>query len=199
MFMKNLFLSAVAALATLTAFATGGEVTRYRVNVESSSVTWNATKVTGAHNGTVSVLNGTLSATDGQLTAANVIVDMQSIACSDLDGEWGAKLVGHLASEDFFHTSEHKTSSFTLRAFTPTSNDTYTVEGDFTIRGITKSVTFEAKVAVNGNVMSIDGDVVLDRSEFDVKYGSGSFFDDLGDNLIHDEFTVGFHLEAVAN
>ena len=70
--------------------------------------------------------------------------------------------------------------------------------GDFTIRGITKSITFEAKVMDNAGKLSIEGSVVLDRAQFDVKYGSGSFFDNLGDNLIHDNFTVGFNFVADA-
>ena len=70
---------------------------------------------------------------------------------------------------------------------------------DFTIRGITKSVTFDAKVEDNNGKLSIAGSVVLDRAQFEVKYGSGSFFDNLGDNLIHDSFTVGFNLVANAS
>ena len=75
---------------------------------------------------------------------------------------------------------------------------THSVTGDFTIRGITKSVTFEAKVANKDGKMSIEGTAELNRAEFDVKYGSGSFFDNLGDNLIHDNFSVGFSLVATA-
>ena len=143
-----------------------------------------------------------LADADGNLVAANIIADMSSIACTDLEGEWADKLVGHLNSDDFFNVSEHKTSSFTLRnieALAEAKGDaTHTVTGDFTIRGITKSVTFAATVNDNGGKLSIAGTVELDRSQFDVKYGSGSFFDNLGDNLIHDNFTVGFNLVADA-
>lgn len=200
--MKNILTLAVAAFLAGPVGATNDNTTRYRVNKEASTVTWNATKVTGEHSGTVGIQNGTLSVTEGQLVAANIIVDMQSIACTDLEGEWGTKLVGHLNSEDFFHVSEHKTSSFTLRDITPLTkaegDATHSVTGDFTIRGITKSVTFNARVTENNSELTIAGSAVLDRSQFEVKYGSGSFFDDLGDNLIHDNFTVGFNLVADA-
>jgi len=200
--MKHILTLLAAAMVVASAWATNDNTTRYRVNKEASTITWNATKVTGEHSGTVGVQNGTLSVTSGKLTSANVIVDMQSIACTDLEGEWGAKLVGHLNSEDFFHVAEHKTSSFLLREITPLAkadgDATHSVTGDFTIRGITKSVTFNAKVNESGSQLTISGSAVLDRSEFDVKYGSGSFFDDLGDNLIHDEFTIGFNLVADA-
>ena len=199
------FLTLVASLAlTLGAAANNDEgTTRYRVDATASSITWHATKVTGEHMGTVDVTNGYLSITDGELVAANVIANMETIRCTDLEGEWGDKLVGHLNSDDFFNVSEHKTSSFTLRnieALDETKGDaTHTVTGDFTIRGITKSVTFDAKVADNNGKLSIEGSVVLDRAQFEVKYGSGSFFDNLGDNLIHDNFTVGFNLVANAS
>jgi len=198
------FLTLVASLAlTLGASAHNEEgTTRYRVDTSESTITWHATKVTGEHMGTVDVTNGYLSMTDGQLTAVNVIANMESIRCTDLEGEWGDKLVGHLNSDDFFNVSEHKTSSFTLRnikALTETKGEsTHIVTGDFTIRGITKSITFEAQVLDNEGTLSIEGSVVLDRARFDVKYGSGSFFGNLGDNLIHDNFTVGFNLVADA-
>ena len=200
----NFFMTLGASLAlTLGTLATGEEgTTRYKVDANASTVTWHATKVTGEHMGTVNVANGYLSVTDGNLVAANIIADMGSIACTDLEGEWADKLVGHLNSDDFFNVSEHKTSSFTLRnieALAEAKGDaTHSVTGDFTIRGITKSVTFAATVNDNGGKLSIAGTVELDRSQFDVKYGSGSFFDNLGDNLIHDNFTVGFNLVADA-
>jgi len=200
----NFLMTLGASLAlTLGTLATGEEgTTRYKVDANASTVTWHATKVTGEHMGTVNVANGYLSVTDGNLVAANIIADMGSIACTDLEGEWADKLVGHLNSDDFFNVSEHKTSSFTLRnieALAEAKGDaTHTVTGDFTIRGITKSVTFAATVNDNGGKLSIAGTVELDRSQFDVKYGSGSFFDNLGDNLIHDNFTVGFNLVADA-
>lgn len=200
----NILMTLGASLAlTLGASTTNEEgTTRYKVDAAASSVTWHATKVTGEHMGTVNVANGYLSVTDGNLVAANIIADMGSIACTDMEGEWADKLVGHLNSDDFFNVSEHKTSSFTLRnieALTDAKGDaTHTVTGDFTIRGITKSVTFDATITDNGGKLAISGSAVLDRSQFDVKYGSGSFFDNLGDNLIHDNFTVGFNLVADA-
>ena len=202
--MKQLLTLCAIASMTLTTFATNPNdaTTRYKVDAESSSLTWHATKVTGEHMGTVNVANGYFSVTDENLTSANVIVDMQSIKCTDLEGEWADKLVGHLNSDDFFNVTEHRTSSFTLRNMTAlkeaNGDATHSVTGDFTIRGITKSVTFEAKVSNKDGKMSIEGTAELNRAEFDVKYGSGSFFDNLGDNLIHDNFSVGFSLVATA-
>ncbi|MDG1674850.1 MAG: YceI family protein [Flavobacteriales bacterium] len=201
--MKNIMTLGTTLVLTLAAFASNDEgTTRYKVDTNASSITWHATKVMGEHMGTVNVTNGVMSITDGTMTSANVIADMSSIACTDLEGEWADKLVGHLNSDDFFNVSEHKTSSFLLRnmeALKDAKGDaTHTVTGDFTIRGITQSVTFEATISDENGTLSISGSVVLDQSQFGVKYGSGSFFENLGDNLIHDEFTVGFNLVAQA-
>ena len=199
--MTKLMTFCAAAALTLTSFANNDEgTTRYKVDASASEITWHATKVTGEHMGTVGLLNGYMSVEDGELIAANVIANMETIVCTDLEGEWGDKLIGHLVSEDFFHVGEHKTSAFSLHELTatPDGDATHSVTGNFTIRGITQSVTFPANVTEKDDTLSIQGEVVLDRSQFDVKYGSGSFFDNLGDNLIHDNFTVGFNLVAKA-
>lgn len=199
--MKNIMTLGAALVLTLAAFASNNEgTTRYKVDNSASTITWHATKMTGEHMGTVNLANGYMSVTDGNMTAASVVVDMQSIACTDLEGEWADKLVGHLASEDFFHVSEHKSATFSLENIKPledaTGESTHFVSGTFTIRGITKSVSFPANVQEKDGNLSIQGSVTLNRAQFDVKYGSGSFFDNLGDNLIHDDFTVTFDLVA---
>ena len=199
--MTTLMTFCATAALILTSLADNNEgTTRYKVDAAASAITWHATRVTGEHMGTVGLLNGYMSVEDGELIAANVIANMEAIECTNLQGEWGEKLLGHLVSEDFFHVSEHKTSAFSLRELTatPEGEATHSVTGNFTIRGISKSVTFPADVTEKDGTLSIQGEVVLDRSQFDVKYGSGSFFDNLGDNLIHDNFTVGFNLIAAA-
>ena len=201
--MKTIMTLCASVALTIGAFASNDEgTTRYKVDASASTITWHATKVTGEHMGTVNVANGYLSMTDGNMVSANIIADMQSIACTDLEGEWADKLVGHLASDDFFNVQEHKTSSFLLRDITALPNAksdaTHSVTGDFTIRGITKSVTFDAKISESDGKLTIEGTATLNRAEFDVRYGSGSFFDDLGDNLIYDDFNVGFNLVADA-
>ena len=201
--MKQFFTLLVCSAMATTASAHLDHTTRYKVNAGESTITWHATKVTGEHSGTVGIQNGFVSSNDGDIVSANIIADMTQIRCTDLEGEWSDKLVGHLNSDDFFATEQFKTSSFSLKEFRPLDKEaqggmTHEVTGDFTIRDQTKSVTFLATVSEVDGKMTISGEVVLDRSQFNVRYGSGSFFDDLGDNLIHDNFTVGFALVADA-
>ena len=199
--MKHILLSALAVGSAILGIANDEGTTRYKVNATESIITWNASKVTGEHSGTVNVANGYISMTDNEMVSANVIADMTTIACTDLEGEWGDKLVGHLVSEDFFHVDEYATSSFTLRNITPLSTDgetTHTVIGDFTIRGITQSVSFPATIVEQGGALTINGTAVLDRTDYDIVYRSGSMFDTLGDKMIYDEFSIGFNLVAEA-
>ena len=200
--MKHILLSALAVGSAILGIANDEGTTRYKVNATESIITWNASKVTGEHSGTVNVANGYISMTDNKMVSANVIADMTTIACTDLEGEWGDKLVGHLVSEDFFHVDEYATSSFTLRDITPLSTTdgaaTHNVVGDFTIRGITQSVSFPATIVEQGGELMINGAAVLDRTDYDIVYRSGSMFDTLGDKMIYDEFTIGFNLVAEA-
>ncbi len=200
--MKQFFSLLATALVAFSASAHVDGTTRYKVDANASTITWYATEVTGKHIGTVGIQNGFLSSEDGTLVAANIIADMTQIRCTDLEGELADKLVSHLNSEDFFAIEEFNTSSFSLKAFKPLANNdegmTHEVTGQFTIRDQTHPVTFMAKVIEASGKLTIDGNVELDRSKFNIRYGSGSFFDDLGDKLIHDNFTVGFSLVASA-
>ena len=105
--MKNFFnISAILAVFAFAAFSfTTVEETSLGVNLEESVVVWKARKVTGAHEGTVALKSGNLDFTDGALTGGSFEMDMTTIDCTDLEGEWKDKLVGHLKSDDFFEIS----------------------------------------------------------------------------------------------
>ena len=111
---------------------------------------------------------------------------MSSLACTDLSGEYKNKLEGHLKSEDFFNTAKYPTSNLTFKKVNPTGKNSYNIEAEITIKGKKQMVSFSA--SVYGNKASAV--LKVDRTKFDIKYGSGSFFDGLGDNLIYDEFDL---------
>ncbi|MFM8917862.1 MAG: YceI family protein, partial [Bacteroidota bacterium] len=124
---------------------------------------------------------------------------MASIVCNDLEGGSKAKLEGHLKSDDFFAVKNHPTATFEISSMTPISGakagaPNFTVTGKMTIKGITKDMNFPASVNFSGSNMIATADVVIDRSKFDVRYGSKSFFADIGDKAIYDEFTMKFKL-----
>jgi polyisoprenoid-binding protein YceI len=165
---------------------------RYVADVSSSEITWHGYKVTGKHHGTVELKSGALIFEDNMLAGGEFVIDMTTIKNLDMAGGGGAaKLEGHLRSDDFFSVANHPTANFKITKVIPygISGD-YRVFGDLTIKGITKSIKFMAKVENSGAVVSATADITIDRSEFDVRYGSGSFFDNLGDKALHDDFDL---------
>ena len=161
------------------------------VKADESTVTWKAYKVTGSHTGTVALKSGSLVFDNSTLTGGEFEVDMTSIICTDLEGEYKQKLEGHLKSEDFFSVDSHQTSKLVFTNVKATGKNSYEVTGDLTIKGITKPVTFD--VSVYGSKATAT--LKVDRAQYDVRYGSGSFFDDLGDKTIYDEFDLVVDLE----
>lgn len=196
--MKQLFglLVLVAAVAfSTTAFRTS-EVVTYNVDLEQSKVLWKAYKVTGQHDGFVNIKSGGLEYTDGLLSGGNFVIDMTSIDCTDLEGKWKDKLVGHLKSEDFFSVEKYPTSTFTITTVTPQGPGKYKVAGDLSIKDITKSIRFTVDIEEGEDSITATTDIELDRSDYNVRYGSSTFFDNLGDKTIYDNFDMGITLVA---
>jgi polyisoprenoid-binding protein YceI len=196
MIMKKTALTLMSVFFALaTVFATGeGKLT---VNKESSTVNWLGKKVTGQHGGLVSVKNGVVMVEDGVITAAKISVDMTSISVTDeMSDEYKQKLVGHLKSPDFFNVAASPTAEFNLTSFTKEATGQYTIKGDLTIKGTTLPIEFPARVKMDDSSVIVDADVVFDRSKYDIQYGSGSFFEGLGDNLIYDDVELKLHIVA---
>ena len=154
--------------------------------VKQSNIEWKAYKVTGSHKGNVSLKSGSLAFENEKLVGGSFIMDMTSITCTDLDGEYKNKLEGHLKSDDFFGVSKYATSTLELVSVKSVGKNVYDVKGKLTIKQITKPISF--KVSVYGK--KANASIKVDRTDFDIKYGSGSYFDDLADNIIYDEFDL---------
>ncbi len=188
--MKQIFASIIIIFAAL-AMAFKPSATTHEVDTNASIVNWIGYKVTGKHTGTVKIKKGNIILTDGILTGGSVEMDMTSIKVTDMDGEYGLKLEGHLKSEDFFGAAHYPTSKFVLtRAIATDTKGNYKIIGNLTIKETTKEVKCFANLSQNGSTMTLKGKVTIDRSEYNVKYGSGTFFDGLGDKTIYDEFDL---------
>ena len=185
--MKKLFFLPLLAFIAF-AFTT---ISTYSVDTSNSEVKWTASKVTGTHTGTVKLQSGDLQMEDGQLVGGSFVIDMTTIDCTDLQGEWKDKLVGHLKSPDFFGVDTYPTAKFVVtRAYPTDTKGNYRVIGNITIKETTKEIKFDAAVGELGGKPTATAKITLDRTDFDVRYGSGSFFDDLGDKTIYDEFDL---------
>lgn len=157
------------------------------INPATSRVTWKGYKVLGSHEGKINISGGNLEFAEGVLTGGEITIDMNSITCTDLEGGTADKLVGHLNSDDFFGVANHPTASLKITKVASRGKaGEYKVTGDLTIKGITKSIKFDTTIADN----TATSNLKIDRSEFNIQYGSGSFFDNLGDKTIYDEFDL---------
>ena len=187
---------ATPALATNEKPAARKAVT-FNVDVKKSTLAWHGKKVTGEHNGTVELNRGNLIFDGKNLTGGLIEIDMTSIKNLDVADEgYRNKLVGHLKSDDFFNVEKYPTATLKITKATPKGGNAYDVTGDLTVRGKTAPVTFPATVTLDGNNATATAKVVVDRSKYDVKYGSKSFFENIGDKMIYDEFDLTVKLVA---
>ncbi|MBT8239537.1 MAG: YceI family protein [Croceitalea sp.] len=190
--MKTRLLSLVLTLFVgFTTQANTNSDEKKEVKTDASTVTWKAYKVTGSHTGTIAIKSGVLVFDGAKLTGGEFVVDMTTINTTDLQGDYKAKLDGHLSSDDFFGVASHPTSTLVFTNVEATGKNSYQVKGDLTIKGTTKPVTFD--VSVYGSKATAT--MKVDRAEYDIRYGSGSFFDNLGDKTIYDEFDLVVDLE----
>lgn len=183
------------SLILLTTFVLGAFTVGVAIDTEASQITWKGYKVTGSHEGTITVKDGNLDFTDGQLTGGSFAIDMTTIKTTDLTGGTAAKLEGHLKSPDFFGVEKFPTATFKItKVVSRGTPGDYRVTGDLTIKETTKEIKFNTKVVEEMGLYTATADLTIDRTDFDVRYGSGSFIDNLGDKTIYDEFELGITL-----
>ena len=198
-----------ALLAAPTAFAlpapakaAAKAVVVYKLQPQLSTLGWEGKAVTHGHVGTMQFIGGDLQVNGSQVVGGTATVDMKSMKATDItDVANHTKFVGHMSSDDFFSAEKFPTSTFKITSIKPIAGaaataDNATITGDMTIKGVTQSISFPAKVGVKNGVAAATGKVVIDRTKFGLKYGSKTFFDSIGDKAIYDEFTLAFNIVA---
>ncbi len=169
----------------------------YAISIDDSQIHWKAYKVTGQHDGIVNLSSGELEIEDGNLVGGNFVADMTSIDVQDLSGEKKGKLEGHLKSPDFFGVEKHPKAMFEItESFPVGSSGKYRIKGDLTIKENTNSIAFDAQMDEESGMIVANAEFKIDRSNYNVRYGSGSFFDNLGDKTIYDEFDLAITLKV---
>ena len=186
---KNL--SALTFVTILTMSFTITEKEKKEVNTENSKVVWKGYKVTGSHEGTIAINSGSLIFDGDKLTGGEFEIDMTSINTTDLEGEYKDQLDGHLKSDDFFGVANHPKANLVFNNVTASGKNSYNVTGDLTIKGKTEPISFTISIYGNKATASLK----VDRTKYDVRYGSTSFFDNLKDKAIYDEFDLVADLE----
>jgi polyisoprenoid-binding protein YceI len=173
----------------------------YTVDPAGTTLEWEARKTLIADytdRGTIGVESGTVTVEDGEVVGGTVVFDMTSITATETSNtKVGVdKLTGHLASDDFFAVETYPTATLQIESVEESAAGETVVEGTLTMKGKTNPVSFPARVySMNGDLV-VDAEVTIDRTLWDIRFGSDNFFDNLGDNVIDDEFTVDVHLVA---
>ncbi len=195
---KNIFLSFSVILIFIFSF-TLVKTKSYTVDPAKSQVTWLAKKVTGQHDGSVMIKNGELQVSNGKLSGGMFTIDMSTIKVLDIeDKATNQKLTGHLNSDDFFAVTKYPEATFKITNAMEKKSDAgnYEISGDLSIKGKTENITFPATISMEGNTVNAKATLTFDRSKFDVRYGSNSFFDNLGDKAIYDDVAMSIDLKA---
>ena len=188
--MKKTITTAFLALIVTTGATASTEPVEKTVNVKESTITWTGKKVLGQHTGTINLKSGTLEMVGDLLVGGSFVVDMTTITVTDLKaGEGKEKLEGHLNSADFFDTTNHNEATFVITEVAKSGNG-YSVVGDLTIKGTTLPTTVNMTIE-NGVATTVFN---VDRTKYGVRYGSASFFDNLKDNAISDNFELAVSL-----
>lgn len=163
-----------------------------KVDATNSTINWKGYKPTGSHNGTINLISGDLKMEEGVVIGGSFIVDMSTI--KDADGS--AKLEGHLKSADFFDVEAHTTSKFEITSSSTKDGKTF-VTGDLTIKGITKQISFLATVIETDETVTLMSETFqINRADFNVKYKSKTFFNNLKDKFVNDEFDLQVNIIA---
>ena len=184
------------AVVTLLSFTTPTPV-KFKVDPKASTLVWTGKKVTGQHTGNVNITSGEIT-TEGKLVKQGTFeIDLTSLTVTDIKDEGSnAKLVGHLKNEDFFNVAKFPKSTFEVTSVTPKTGDEYLVKGKLTIKGITNDVEFPATIKNDGKKLTATAKIIVDRTKYDIRYGSSSFFDNLGNKAISNEFELDLNLVA---
>lgn len=167
-----------------------------KVDTKNSIIKWIGYKVTGQHEGTITLRNGELNFDDtANLIGGKFVMDMTTINTTDLEGGSKERLDNHLKNDDFFNVKKYNTAELVFKKVSKPKNDSkivvYSIDADLTIKGITNPINFKINISDN----SAYANLKIDRTKFEIKYGSSSFFDGLKDRAIYDEFDLKVNLK----
>ena len=168
------------------------DAVKYIANAEESTIEWQGFKPTGAHNGTINIESGALSMNGGTIESGTFLIDMTSLK----ESESSERLEGHLKSPDFFDVEKHPSAVFEITGLTTTDGKSM-LSGNLTLKDAKNNVTFPVTVSEDGDTVTLTSEVfTIDRSKWNVQYGSKSFFDNLGDKFINDDIELKITVKA---
>ncbi len=172
----------------------------YEIDTQASNLFWEGFKTASSHSGIVSLKSGELVVENGVPSKGSFTIDMNSITCTDLEGGSATSLENHLKADDFFGVSTYPEARFEISQvaqYNGSDKFTHQIMGDLSIKDTTQEIIIFATIEESSDgTLKASGEAKVDRTEFGIDYSSGSFFENLGDKLIKDTFTVGIDLIA---
>ncbi len=183
---KSIFLFLSIAFVLSSFNSQNQQSTPYQVETATSVVYWKGYKPGGSQKGMLHLQSGTIDVTESGIVSGYFVADMHTIKAAS----GSEKLTAHLKSEDFFEVNQFPTASFKIVKIVK-NNDQSTVIGDFTIKGITKRVSFPAKITIAPHTLKIESETFhINRADFNVKYKSKTFFNNLKEKFINNKFDL---------
>jgi len=176
----------------------------YNVNLEQSKINWIGSKPAEQHKGQISLSESRLSVNEGGLQGGNITIDMKTINVLDLEGQEKEDLENHLkgyanGKEDhFFNVNKYPEANFEITGVEHKEGQTL-LSGNLTLKETSKNITFPVQVSMNeadDSLILTSKDIVLDRTEWGIKFMSKSFVENLGDKFIDDQMKIAFDLKA---
>ena len=191
--MKKAGILALMAIFAVTQMAAQK---KYVADPSSTVIKWHGQKIIGSkHDGTVNLREGWLNSDGKSITGGEFVVDMTTIKNLDVkDAGSRAKLEGHLRSDDFFGVEKYPLSKLVITGSSQFTGGKATVKGNLTIKEATHPVEFTVTESKAGAVLTYTAAITFDRSLYDVRFGSGKFFSNLGNNAIRDEIKLDVSL-----
>ncbi len=172
---------------------------RYALDTKASVIKWQGEYVGGvAEAGTVSLSSGSATVEGGSITGGNFVIDMATLSTTNNN----QTLLDLLKSDEFFGVAGNPTATFELRSFAPSSPvgatlGRYVIGGNLTIRSKQQPISFIATVLPIEGGLSMQGSFAINRADWEIKYNSPTFFQNLGDKAIRDAVSVELDLKAV--
>ena len=183
---RTLLLLTLSGLFLLNA----GAQNKLTADTTKSKLLWLGEKVTGQHTGSINLKSGWLTWQDNKIVSGEFNIDMASLKETENNG----KLLGHLKSDDFFGVNKYPEAKLVLTGSTPFDKGSGVVNGTLTIKESTNPIEFKATMQKKDEGTWFFANITIDRTKYNIRYGSGSFFDNLGDKTIYDEFKLKVNL-----
>jgi polyisoprenoid-binding protein YceI len=158
-----------------------------------SNIRWYGEELTGkTHFGNLSFKAAQIEVQDGVITSGNFIVDMSSLSVEDLSGGGKTKLEGHLRSDDFFSVDKNPEAKLKITQKAKVESGVQKLYGELSIKGIQHPIDLTMTFGDNNSALA---QLTFDRSKYNVRFRSGSFFENLGDKLILDDIRLEVSLK----